>query len=153
MATQRFDLPPGPEGQEQYAMVERRPTREQMKEIERRTRQALRTDVAMDAEDWMVVTLVTEWQVFDRDGNPVPLRTGKAFDAIPADALQPLVDECNAVVASVNRGNAMAQITATLRSLSWSLDEEQAKRLSDITSELHSLFGVTPPNATTQAAS
>jgi hypothetical protein len=153
MATERFDMPAGLAGQEQYAMVERRPTREQIKEIERRTRQALRGDQAMDAEDWMVVTLVTEWQVFDRDGNPVPLRTGKAFDAIQADVLQPLVDECNAVVASVNRGNAMAQITSTLRSMAWSLDEQQAARLSDLTDELHTLFGVTPPNRTAQAAS
>lgn len=151
MSLERFDLPKTPDDREQFAMIERRPTRAQLKEIERRTRQALRSDVAMDAEDWMVVTLCSEWTVYDRDGNPVQLHTGKAFDAIPADVLQPLIDECNAVVSSVNRGDAMAQVTATLRNMAWKLDEDQSRRLDDLLAEIHGLFGVTPPNREAQA--
>lgn len=151
MATDRFDLPPASDGREQFAMIERRPDRAQMKAMERHTRQALRGDQAMDAEDWMLVTLCTEWTVYDRDGNPVPLRTGAALDKVPADVLQPLIDELNGVVSAVNRGGAMQQITAALRNMAWSLEEDKAARLNDLVAEIHGLFGVTPPNGTSQA--
>lgn len=151
MSTERIDLAPTPDGKEQWAMVERRPTRAQLKEIERRTRQALRTDQAMDAEDWMVVTLVSEWTVYGADGQVVPLRTGKALDDVPADVLAPLVDECNGIVGAVNRGNAMSQISTTLRNMAWSLEEDKAARLDDLIGELQGLFGVTPPNREAQA--
>ena len=143
----RFDLPATRDGREQWAMIERQPDRAQLKEIERRGRQALRSDVAMDGEDWIIVTLVTEWQVYDKNGEPVPLRTGKAMDAIPAAVLSPLIDELTGITESVNRGRAMAQVGAALRNMALTLDPEKAQRVDDLLAELHALFGVAAPNA------
>ena len=143
----RFDLPATRDGREQWAMIERQPDRAQLKEIERRGRQALRSDVAMDGEDWIIVTLVTEWQVYDKNGEQVPLRTGKAMDAIPAAVLSPLIDELTGIIESTNRGRAMAQVGAALRNMALTLDTEKAQRVDDLLAELHSLFGVTDPNA------
>lgn len=150
MATDRFDLPPGPDGQEQFAIIERRPTREQLKAVERHSRQAMRSDQAMDAEDWMIVTLCEEWTVYAKDGTPAALRTGKPFDQIHADVLAPLINELTAIVASVDRGNAMQQITATLRNMSATLPDDSARRVDDLITDLHDAFGVTPPNRGSQ---
>ena len=150
---ERFDLAPHPEKGEQFAMIERRPTREQMKAVERGVRRELNSGRGMDAEDQLVVALTREWQVYDGRGDVVPLRTGPAMDRVPADTLQPLIDELNAVVAAVNRGNALRETSAVLRNMAFALDPEKASRLTDLVDEVHGLFGVTPPNRETQAAS
>jgi len=150
MSTDRFDLPPTRDGREQFAIIERDPSREQLKAIERHGRQALRSDQSMDGEDWMIVTLCEDWTVYDRAGNPVPLRTGKAFDQIPGYVLAPLVRELEAVIAGVDRGNAMSQVTAVVRNLAALLPDDGAKRVDDLLAELHETFGVTPPNRETQ---
>lgn len=152
MATDRFPLLPGPDGQEQYAMIERRPTRGQLKEVGRRNRQAEAAGDPLEGHHWMIVTLCDELVVYDADGNPVPKRTGKAMDDVPADVLQPLINELRGVIASVDRGGAMEEITTTLRNMAWTLDENRASRLQELLGELHEVFGVTPPNASGQAA-
>lgn len=154
MSTDRFDLLPGPDGQEQWAMIDRRPTRGQIKEASRRNRQAVNAGTPLEGQDWVVALLCPEWTVYGADGKqlPSPPRTGKAMDDLPADVLQPLIVELNGVINAVDRGGALLDVTSTLRSLAWSLDEAGTSRLEELVSGLQELFGVTPPNASDQAA-
>lgn len=149
MSTERFPLPRTPDGKEQWADIERRPTRDQVKAIARRTRQALAPGgEPLDAEDWTIATLCTGWQVYRDDGSevPSPPNTKDMGAGFPAETTAALMEELNAVVASINRGGAMAQITATLDAMAWSLDDAQTSRFRELKDELHALFGVTPPN-------
>lgn len=151
-AVERFPLPPHPTMGEQWADIERRPTREQMKAIERTTRRELRGDQAMNAEDWLILALTQSWQVYDIKGQEVPLLVGPLMDHIQGDLVQPLIDELHAVSRTVNRGSALQSIAAMLDNMAWSLSDTDAARMRDLVSEIQSLFGVAPPNASDQAA-
>lgn len=148
MSIERYDLAPTKDGKEQWADIERRPTRLQMKKIEVGQRRALRGDQALDAEDVLMAVLVSDWVVYTADGKtvPIPAQGTKALDEVPGDVMAPLIDELSGVIASINRGNAMSQIASTLTNMSWTLSDDDAARLRDLISDIQGLFGVTPPN-------
>lgn len=147
MAIERFDLAPADDGREQYAMIERRPTRDQIKDIERKVRQSGGLETV--AQEALVSVLVESWVLYDKDGEVVPpLSHGKkGWGRVPGDTVLPLVMECSTIIDLVNRPRALAQLRSTLLQLAGPLDDEQAERVAAIADELDGIFGVTPPNA------
>lgn len=147
MSIERFDLAPADDGREQYAMIERRPTRDQLKEIEKKLRQA--HGLETEAQDGLMAVLVDSWVLFDRDGNvvPPPRQGTKALGRVDAHFMAPLITELASVVEAVDRGKAIAQVRATLLLLSaQALDSEKAERVEAIADELDAIFEATPPN-------
>lgn len=149
MSLTRFDLPPTEDGREQFAMLERRPDRDQMADIERRVRQASRNDSETEAQNGLMAVLVDSWTVYDRKGEtvPPPSQSIKALGRVHADLLVPLIKECRAIVEGVDRGGAIEQVSATIRQLALILDDEKHARVEAIVAELTELFGVPDPNA------
>lgn len=148
MSIERFDLPATPDGREQSAMLERRPDRDQLRDVERRVRQASRNDSEVEAQDGLMAVLVDAWTVYDRAGElvPPPRQGGKALGRVPADLLVPLIKECRAIVESVDRGGATEQVAATIRQLALVLDDERSDRVEALVKELLDIFGVPDPN-------
>lgn len=148
MSIEHFDLPDG-----QSAEIQRRPSHGQMKEIERLTRKAIADDLALQVEDALVLTLVTEWNVHDNEGNPLPLKR-ESLDRVPQDTMSLLTDELQGVTSATRPNDAIAGVITTLRGLKQRLSKPAERAaMDDVIKRFREVMGVPVPNDQDQTAS
>ena len=94
MSVERLDLP-----DDQWIDVERRPTHGMIRKIARETQRLAKGPDPLEAEDALVLNLVTAWDVRDEAGGTLMLKKGD-FDRVPQDVWSRVVDECTSVLES-----------------------------------------------------
>jgi hypothetical protein len=101
MSVERLDLP-----DDQWADLERRPTRGTIRLIAKESERRAKGD-SLAPEDVIVSAICKDWRILDADGKEVPFRPSD-FDRVPQEVFSLVSDECLTIVESAypNRGAA-----------------------------------------------
>ena len=108
------------------------PSRKQLKEIERLTRQALDTDTpSMNTEDALILTLVKGWSFAGEDGAPIAVSRA-AIDILPGSKTQPMLEDLAAIYDFARGANPSQRLDASWRMCLETLSVEKRERMAEL---------------------
>lgn len=163
MTVDRFDLPAGPNGEEQFVLRQTSPSGADMRQMERDAVPFYREALLLQTKDVMINVLVKGWQIVTRDGELDVLELQreeellkpeyrKRYTKFPEKTLRAIHADLDLIVDRIRPIDAAQDVVNRIVNLTFGMTKEDAETLNGLATTLAEVMGIGGPNPGSQAA-